>query len=435
MKIYEYLGCLIPVGVFLALALLLRYCDHDSDKQKESNEHYIELINSTAEPEKRIVMLRHLVKQDELSKNEKRLYTGRIVFEYETMPNLDSALIALDNYESEYEKSFFTTIHRANILFQKGDTVSAKNLLLEVINDDVEYKPMFWPTKMFWRWLSSGRAEEFNRYWEYLYNIICQIYAVGSYANINPDHKENIEMITSFFRKHHALDEIVSDYCLLERDHRREIDYFDIERYNIHLSHLYFTDYKASSSSKAEIAKGVLTSRADIISRTIIVADSIYGIDNVRNILTDIGAISAIDFTDLLLIRAFKKYSGIRKDFPTKTTYQDYKAYPKAGYRTITICNPSTFPDGHSAVINQGITKDFVILKCNEWNIRDSLKVFTPNTILQYAGKKKDIVILYDDYTTDTIHITEDKMGALLRFASIPEPVYQMIINDFLKDS
>lgn len=41
------------------------------------------------------------------------------------------------------------------------------------------------------------------------------------------------------------------------------------------------------------------------------------------------------------------------------------------------------------------------------------------------------MVILKSDYSTDTISISDEKIGALLNYVPVPEPVYQMLLYDF----
>lgn len=103
---------------------------------------------------------------------------------------------------------------------------------------------------------------------------------------------------------------------------------------------------------------------------------------------------------------------------------------PKLGARYMTIAIPSTFLGSHSFLISHGITKEFLVLKCNEWDIRDSIP-FSVEVIDRDKGRKKTLIMLNDDYSTDTICFSTDKMGAQLKFVFVPEPVYQMLIYDF----
>ena len=72
-------------------------------------------------------------------------------------------------------------------------------------------------------------------------------------------------------------------------------------------------------------------------------------------------------------------------------------------------------------------------MKCNDWSISDST-LFTPETIASYTGKPKKIVYLKKDYTVDSVVISEDKIGARLNTVFVPEPVYRMLLYDFINN-
>ena len=79
---------------------------------------------------------------------------------------------------------------------------------------------------------------------------------------------------------------------------------------------------------------------------------------------------------------------------------------------------PTTTLNKPSAFINAGITKPCVLISCNDWNICDSI-LFNREMVLKDKGKVKKVVILKDDYTTDTLRIKDDLLGVTISYRPI----------------
>src|SRR5574344_660317 len=424
MKIKENFGCIIPILLFCLIIIWIRWSDNNDDIQREENNIIQKQIDSIPDGMLKIKMLNILYERKGLYTNEKLLTLGRIIFEYENLNNLDSALTSLKRYEKIYTKSLFTTTHEADIRYKMGDTIIAQELLKNVIIKNVQYKSMNWCNKTFQRLINCNRGAEYSRYFDYLYNVFCQLNALYYYRTITHNIENNINITLSFLKQINELDNIISKYLSFEQKYRNDVDNSDIERKNLLMNHLKYGDYKSISPFKYDIVDMLYKSRANVVDDLIIEIDSIYGKLKAKQILSEnLNAILSTNFTDLLFIKAYKKYIGMDNSFPTKTTYAQYKLFPKKGYKFLTLAIPSTAFNSSSALISQDIYESFVVLRCNDWSICDS-SLFTPNTISKYKGSSKNIVMLRSDYKTDTISILDDIIGAFLNYVIVPEPVY-----------
>ena len=79
------------------------------------------------------------------------------------------------------------------------------------------------------------------------------------------------------------------------------------------------------------------------------------------------------------------------------------------------VLTPTTTLNKPSAFINAGVTKPCILISCNDWNICDSI-LFNREMVLKDKGKVKKVVILKDDYTTDTLRIKDDLLGVTISY-------------------
>lgn len=431
MKIKENLGCIIPILLFCLLIIWIRWSDYDEYIQSKENHKIQKKIDSISDCKVKIKLLNVLYEKDWLSINERRLTLGRIIFEYENLNNFDSALTILKKYENVYEKSLFTTTHEATIHYMKGDSILAQELLKNVIYEKIQYDSMNWFNKIFQRWINSGHGAEYSRYLDYLYNVYCQLYALYNYRNINHDIKAKTDITLKYLKQINELDSIIPEFLSFEQRCPTDADLYDIERKNILMNHLKIGDYKRLSPFKDDIVSMIYNLRAAIVAELIIEYDSLYEKTKTKQVIMEnFNAISSMNFPDLLFIKAYKKYVGIDNYFPTRTTYEQYRSFSKDRYRILTLATPTTALNDSSALINQGVFDSFIVLSCNDWSICDST-LFTRETVLKYKGIPKNIIMLRNDYQTDTTCIMDDQIGALLYYIIVPEPVYQMLLYDF----
>lgn len=82
------------------------------------------------------------------------------------------------------------------------------------------------------------------------------------------------------------------------------------------------------------------------------------------------------------------------------------------------VLTPTTTLNKPSAFINAGVTKPCILISCNDWNICDSI-LFNREMVLKDKGKVKKVVILKDDYTTDTLSIKDDLLGVAISYRPI----------------
>lgn len=196
MKFENSIGCCIPVLLFSFI--FLWWSSNNEDRQSEENDMLQRRIDSVPDRKAKIKLLNVLYKRDRLSQNERRLTLGRIIFEYDKLNNLDSALTILKRYESVYEKSLFTTTHEAAIHYMKEDSILAQELLKNVISEKIQYEPMNWFNKIFQQWINRDHRAEYSRYFDYLYDVYCQLYALYNYRNINHDIKAKTDITLKY---------------------------------------------------------------------------------------------------------------------------------------------------------------------------------------------------------------------------------------------
>ena len=82
------------------------------------------------------------------------------------------------------------------------------------------------------------------------------------------------------------------------------------------------------------------------------------------------------------------------------------------------VLTPTTTLNKPSAFINAGVTKPCILISCNDWNICDSI-LFNREMVLKDKGKVKKVVILKDDYTTDTLSIKDELLGVAISYRPI----------------
>lgn len=260
------------------------------------------------------------------------------------------------------------------------------------------------------------------------------MYALASYISLNHDFEESLELACLYFGDSDYVNEVIANYLSFDKEHPNEADMYDVEEINIKMNHLYLGDYRRLSSYRLDIVPTLLCSRINMANRLIIDSDSINGLSETAQILNDnFKSMPTLNFCDLLFLKAYKKYAGIDDNFPTATTYAQYKEFPKNSTKLLTFATPMTSADTPSALINNGITEGFIVLKCNDWNISDST-LFASELIASYVGKPKKIVYLKKDYTVDSVVISKDKIGARLNTVFVPEPVYRMLLYDFINN-
>ncbi|MCM1503096.1 MAG: hypothetical protein NC115_10600 [Bacteroidales bacterium] len=429
----DNIGCyawIVVILICICGIIFIRHEDTIDVIQRREIEKLQQKIDTFSNGYQIIEHLNKLVKFPCLYRNEKMLVRERIVFEYELLGDFDSALQQLNRYENKYKRTIFSTAHKANICIAKGDTTEALNLFKEIIDKPIRYKPMVWINRIFNQWLNSGRSEEYCRFNEYFYNVFCQIYALWYFASYNKELENPIDMWLSFIKNTSDIRQISEDYIVFQSNYPLDVNYYDNQRYN--MNHLYMGDYKKLNSYSGDILRVVLSARMSLANEIMLMADSLYFQSKSKQILSEnFMNMPTKDFTDLLLLNALKKYYGIDDSFPTNMSYHNFKKVSKQGKRFLTIASPTTAVDKKSMLIKNGITRDFVVLSCNDWSILDSA-VFSTETLKSYINKEKQMIILKENYTIDTLSFSEDKMGALLHYVSVPEVVYQMIVSDFM---
>lgn len=99
-------------------------------------------------------------------------------------------------------------------------------------------------------------------------------------------------------------------------------------------------------------------------------------------------------------------------------SYKEFKKLRRGTFGWIVKLTPTTTLNKPSAFINAGVTKPCVLISCNGWNICDSI-LFNREMVLKDKGKVKKVVILKEDYTTDTLCIKDDLLGVTISYRPI----------------
>jgi tetratricopeptide (TPR) repeat protein len=426
-----YIGCSIPLIAFVCLVIWIRYDDVVEKRERLNIELLQNKIDRLSDSRNTIDALQQLITMPRIYKNEERLAYNRIVLEYERLGELDSALIWLERVEDKYDETLFTQAHKASILKNKGDTVSSIEILQTILHSDCHYNPMIWPNKIFMQWLNQGHASEYVRFNDYFCEIICKAYAIKMLSLLYKDEEKIVPIVTDFINRTSEIGDIAKNFKEFRDEHPYDEDTFDCEISNMSLNHLYMGDYTRLNSTSKDILSATLICRIGLANDVLLYADSMYTKDRAKDILSNnFMHMPATSFADLLFLRMMKKYYGLDNSLTTSLSYDQFKAIPKHKLRYMTIADPLSLPGSDSYLINHGRTRQFLILKCNEWDIRDSVP-FTIEILNRDKGKEKKLIMLKEDYSTDTICFSTDKMGAMLSFKLMPEPVYQMLIYDF----
>ena len=105
-------------------------------------------------------------------------------------------------------------------------------------------------------------------------------------------------------------------------------------------------------------------------------------------------------------------------------SYEQFKKLRRGTFGWIVKLTPTTTLNKPSAFINAGVTKPCDLISCNDWNICDSI-LFNREMVLKDKGKVKKVVILKDDYTTDTFRIKDDLLGVAINY----RPINFMIVD------
>lgn len=425
------IGCLIPIIAIVCIVIWIRYDDVVEDRERHDIVQLQSKIDSLSDSRMIIRLLQQIIDMPRIHYDEKQLSYNRIVHEYENIGELDSALVWLDMVEKEYEATLFTRAHKATILIHKGDTVSSKKIYHTILKTDCAYNPMIWPNKIFKRWLNQKHSAEYARFNEYFYGNFCKIYAIRMLSSLDNDTAIYVSNAIDFINKTSEIGDIAKQYKAFREEHPLDEDWYDCRINNMSLNHLKMGDYTKLNSQAADIVSATLSCRIGLANDVMIYIDSVYTVNKASNILANnFMNMPAVSFIDLLLLKMMKKFYNIDTSLTTSLSYNQYKSLPKQGMRFVTLACPTTLTGSDSYLINHGVTKEFMVLKCNDWDISDSIP-FNIEVLERNKGKEKTLIMLKDDYTTDTICFSSDKMGAILRFVMLPEPVYQMLLYDF----
>lgn len=426
------LGCLAVLAVVIGIIIWIRWSDARDARESEIYDGYAAKLATSRDKDSTLMLLEAMYEHATYTSQKMQALTN-MIFMHETAGESDKALAVLDRYDNEFGHTAATAYHRACILNSSGDSTAACRMLLEIAAPKVPFKPLSAVPRMFLRWLESGHRSELERYEEYFHGNICRVYAMMRYCTINGNKKENLERIKGLLRDMAEVDAIAETY--LEKKNEYGYEYNpSFEHEVIDLKHLYIDVARRSTSlAPPDYLTGINNLKWDILNTIIMESDTVEGLEATRRYLAE-APISegALNFSDRFFVRAYRSYAGLDGALPTATDYADYKSWPKNSFKILVMTTPDT-SEGSSALIANGITGDRIVLRYNDWCMADSL-LLSQDIINANKDLTKRLVLLRDDYRTDTIVVAPGRIGVAMRPVYVPDPVYYMIISDFIKD-
>lgn len=353
--------------------------------------------------------------------NERRLCLGKTILCYEGQNSQDKALDLLKQYEDEFEVSTSTLIHNAMIQNQIGNERKCKQILDSIIGSPLRYKE---PT------LSDICKNFFDKtdtqntaYLIFFYEYICRMVAIQYRISLESDMQERIEIYQKF-DDYGSIDEVLMEYQAFRDSNPHYQPLFIGERLCIlQQTHLYlFQNYWNPKYAIDDL----LRFKWNFYSMYLDEYDKCYGYENTKNHFQVIMAkhkLASEGYQKFLLNAYMKSHDPNSKYY---LTYDEYKNLRREGPGYVVKLTPKTSLNQQSAFINAGVTKPCLVLSCNGWNICDST-LFSRDMVVADSGKIKQIVILKDDYTLDTLQIKEDRLGVEISYRPVCSMTLDMI--------
>ena len=331
-------------------------------------------------------------------------------------------MILLNDFEEEFEVSTPTTIHKAILFSKMGQYQKAKSILDSIVSDRaVFHEPSLWEDIEDALLLGNKKANINEAYMNLFNEYVCKIVALSYRAGMETDSLKRLQCLQRF-ENIGVIDSYVRDYASFIKANKKSASYFLNEKIRtLQKTQLYlFLNYWEPDNTVNDILRFKWT----FIQMYLDEYDRCNGINKTKyyfkKILEEKGLASEV--CQKYLINAYMSIGKQNNKY--NLSYEEFKKLRRGTFGWIVKLTPTTTLNKPSAFINAGVTKPCVLISCNDWNICDSI-LFNREMVLKDKGKVKKVVILKDDYTTDTLRIKDDLLGVAINY----RPINFMIVD------
>ena len=402
----------------LVLILLIAWIRRSDAKEENDNVTYNELMKTLAKPmplDKAYGLWKEAynVAGDN---NERRWCLGNVILCKEQKGDFSDAMILLNDFEEEFEVSTPTTIHKAILFSKMGQYQKAKSILDSIVSDRaVFHEPSLWEDIEDALLLGNNNAHVNEAYMNLFNEYVCKIVALSYRAGMETDSLKRLQCLQRF-ENIGVIDSYVRDYASFIKANKKSASYFLNEKIRtLQKTQLYlFLNYWEPDNTVNDILRFKWT----FIQMYLDEYDRCNGINKTKyyfkKILEEKGLASEV--CQKYLINAYMSIGEQNNKY--NLSYEEFKKLRRGNFGWIVKLTPTTTLNKPSAFINAGVTKPCVLISGNGWNICDSI-LFNREMVLKDKGKVKKVVILKDDYTTDTLRIKDDLLGVTISYRPI----------------
>lgn len=408
----------------LVLILLIAWIRWSDAKEENDNVTYNELMKTLAKPmplDKAYCLWKEAYNVAG-GNNERRWCLGNAILCKEQKGDFSDAMILLNDFEEEFEVSTPTTIHKAILFLKMGQYQKGKSILDSIVSDKaVFHEPSLWEDIEDALLLGNKNAHVNEAYMNLFNEYVCKIVALSYRAGMETDSLKRLQCLQRF-KNIGVIDSYVRDYASFIKANKKSTSYFLNEKIRtLQKTQLYlFLNYWEPDNTVNDILRFKWT----FILMYLDEYDRCYGLNKTKyyfkKILKENGLASEV--CQKYLINAYMSIGEQNNKY--NLSYEEFKKLRRGTFGWIVKLTPTTTLNKPSAFINAGVTKPCVLISCNDWNICDSI-LFNREMVLRDKGKVKKVVILKDDYTTDTLSIKNDLLGVAINY----RPTNFMIVD------
>lgn len=344
--------------------------------------------------------------------NERGWCLGNAILCKEQKGEFSEAMTLLNDFEEEFEVSTPTIIHKAVLYSKMGQQHKAKSILDSIVSArDKFQEPSLWEDIIDALLLDGKKAHVNEAYMNFFNEYVCKIVALSYRAGMETDSLKSLECLCKFDNIV-KIDPYVRDYASFVEENEMSTSFGLNEKNRIlQKVHLYLF---LGSWEPEKTVDDILRLKWSFLQLYLDAYDRCYGYNKTKahfkRILKENGLAS--EGYQKLLVDAYLNI-GLQNN-KYNLCYEDFKKL-KRGCGWIVKLSPTTFLNRPSAFINAGVTKPCVLLSCNSWNICNPM-LFTTEMVRKDKGKVKTVIILKDDFTTDTLRIKDNLLGVIIDY-------------------
>lgn len=407
--------------VFIALVIWIRW---DGDVENQENNKYNNLMAELSHPmpwdkASALWMEAYAFAEDN---NKRRWCKGHLIMGYEQNGSLSQALELLSNYEEEFGSSTLTAIHRAILLIKCGEEQKGKQILDSVSVSSIPYDaPSFWDNCMDMLFDGNKGLKANMAYLNYFNEYVCRLVALSYRAGIEMDSLSRVQYLENY-ENIADVDSLIKEYQKFINDHPQASLYFFYQQMRIEqYIHLYLFQNCWDPDNAVD---DVMRFKWAYIQMYLDAYDNCHGYDKTKERFKKLLSRKklASEGYQKWLINAYLECDSQNSKY--FLCYDEYKKLNRNGYGWLVKLSPNTSHEVASAFVSAGVTQSCILLSCNDWSICDST-LFNGDMILKDKGKVKNVVILKDDFSTDTLKIKGDRFGVLISY----RPVSSMTLD------